>query len=135
MRFTSVQLDGDFAGHTVIDLRINLQQAVNTEVRCEKYLRFIPLFGSRAICGLKSSGRCRTQSKGAAFQKRPTQHFFSHVFHSPSFHLEHKHTIVLSVVELGAKRAIIQALHAKLEWVLILTDCSLWKGACPLQPS
>ncbi len=52
-----------------------------------------------------------------------------------SFRVEHKHTIVLSVVERRAKRAIIQALHAKLEWVLILSDCPLWKEACPLQLS
>jgi hypothetical protein len=81
VRLTGVQLDGDFARHSLIDLGVELQQSVDTDVARKKHLR-IALRSSSAGYAIQIAQGDSAQSDRTLLQKRATQHLLFHF--SPS---------------------------------------------------
>jgi hypothetical protein len=51
VRFAGMQLDGDLSADSRIDLRIDSEQPIATEIPSKKNVRFVSLRGGKSGCG------------------------------------------------------------------------------------
>ena len=77
MRFTSVQLDGDFAGEAFIDFGVELAQAIDADVGGKEDLR-LAWHGGGVGDAVEVEQGGSAQRDRTIFQKRPTQYWPFH---------------------------------------------------------
>jgi len=77
-RLAGMQLDGDLAADCCIDLRIDSEQPIATEVPSKENVRFVSLRGGKSGCGAEIACGRGTSRKGASHWKTSAFKFVCH---------------------------------------------------------
>jgi len=78
VRFAGMQLDRDLSADCCIDLRIDSEQPIATEVASKEDVRFVSLRGGKSGCGAEIACRRLTRRKGAPLRKGSAYDFLCH---------------------------------------------------------